>query len=210
MRRILYAVALVCMCLTAGAQDLGRYKGTMEVGMASMKMESANVLTFEWATSHGYCFKDRFYLGAGAGVQLAHGRAELAGLGGKGTLFSVPVFADTRFYVTPTRVKPYIGVRGGYAWGDGKGGLFRPSLGLSVPINKRVAVNIGFTYQLQNERIEVEMSGLSTGNSWVDAWLGNVSTGNQLLESWLGGGKKHTVKLNEKVHSVSLNWGFEF
>lgn len=102
-------------------------------------MEGESSVSFALSTSHGYQFSPYFFLRAGIGVGVTGGSAS-------DTEVSAPIFGQTRLNLSSGRISPFLDFKGGYDVGDIKGGIFSPTLGVSMPVSYRCAIDFGISY----------------------------------------------------------------
>ena len=114
------------------------YRGWVETGGAMGLGEYGSGI-FSFSTSHGYQFNPYFFLGAGIGVDY-HFDWE--------TVF-MPIFANARGYFINGKISPFVDAKIGYAPIDGYGVYFSPSIGVSIGVSKKCAVNISIGYNMQ-------------------------------------------------------------
>lgn len=67
-----------------------------------------------------------------------------------------PIFAQARYNILNTRISPYIDFKGGGSVGDFKGGYVEPSIGVSMPVANRFAIDFSFAYTLYTHREKYE------------------------------------------------------
>ena len=63
-----------------------------------------------------------------------------------GSTVICPIFAQARYNILNTRISPYIDFKGGGIVGDFKGGYLEPSVGVSMPVANRFAIDFSFAY----------------------------------------------------------------
>lgn len=89
----------------------------------------------------GYQFNSHIFTGLGAGVGF-YQRMEY---------FSIPVFANFRYYILNKRISPFVDAKVGYSPED-KGGLYlSPSLGCRFAMGKRMAFTASACLEVQDE-----------------------------------------------------------
>ncbi len=117
--------------------DRTGYRGFADIGGGFGVGENGDGV-FSISTSHGYQFNPYFFLGGGVGID-AH-----IGWGG----VCLPIFADARWYFFEKgRSALFIGTKLGYSILDGL--YFNPTFGVSIGLNRKLAINVTFGYSLQ-------------------------------------------------------------
>lgn len=152
MKKIVIALALLLgFALGTYAQDKSvkrGYKGfidfgyTLNVGLDGIANEYSGYDSnkIDWSTSHGYQFNP--YLFVGAGISLDCYTAK--------TWCTIPIFANVRVTPLAGNITPYIDVKGGYNFvGYMKGLYFAPSIGCRFGLTRKVGLNVGIGYALQ-------------------------------------------------------------
>ena len=115
------------------------YRGWVETGGA-VGIGGWDHDIFSFSTSHGYQFNPYFFLGAGVGVEYFFDYEAVV----------VPIFANARGYFMDRKTSPFIDVKIGYSpVGDIQGLYFSPSIGVSIGVSKKCAVNLSIGYNLQ-------------------------------------------------------------
>ena len=152
MKKNVVALALMLgLSLAAMAQDRNikrGYKGfidfgyTFNVGLDGIAHEYSGYDSnkIDWTTSHGYQFNPYLFVGAGFSFDCYTAK----------TWVTVPFFANVR--VTPLKgnITPYVDVKGGYnCIGYMKGGYFASSIGCRFGLTRKVGLNVGIGYALQ-------------------------------------------------------------
>lgn len=178
MKKIFFAAILSLVCVASSyAQSEFReryraYKGFLDVGLAGVFANGESSVSFELRTSHGIQINPFVFAGLGIGVGVNGGSVSDASV-------VAPIFAQMRFNLTRSTISPYLDIKGGYSVGDFKGGYFQPSLGVSLPITRKFAVDFGLAYTL---------------NTRNDSYNGLFYSYNRRVS----------------LHTISLNFGFEF
>lgn len=118
------------------------YRGWVETGGAvGLGVYGSGIFSF--STSHGYQFNPYFFLGAGIGLDYHFGES---------TAY-MPVFANARGYFADKKIAPFVDAKIGYAPIDGCGVYFSPSIGVSIGVSKKCAVNISIGYNMQQTEV---------------------------------------------------------
>ncbi len=172
--------AFVLSATSVSAQTSPSYKGFFDIELSGQKADGVSAVTFGAETSHGVFVRNRFFLGAGLGVEMAHTAVSStsAYYSTNDTEIAIPVFGQARVYFSDDRVRPFFDVKAGYCFKDVEGILFSPTLGFTMPVCKKLAVNFGISYSLLAKKYDDSL----------------FSHANE----------------RDKVHSFSLSWGFEF
>ena len=129
-----------------------RYKSLLGVELSGTMVDGLGAVTFGLESTHGILIENRFFLGAGAGVSFAKTITKEAYFKDTQSTAAFPIYGNARLYLTDHPCRPYLDAKGGYVLGDADGSFFRPSLGFSVPVGKRCAINIGFSYQVMIQK----------------------------------------------------------
>lgn len=164
MKSKMMAILCLAMSTTSWAQPALRAKGYKGFVQANFAIVSNNVTTTDGkfsgrsssyslalATSHGMQVCP--WLFAGAGVGIKGGGGENAAVMDM-DFVQMPFFLQARGYLSRRDIAPYVDFKGGYAVGDMYGGYLSPALGVSVPVARRLALNVELAYQAQNSREE--------------------------------------------------------
>lgn len=151
MKKILTLAITACLCAPAMAQSEFRdrhmaYKGFADIGLGSTFNDGESATTFTLTTSHGVQLNPYAFIGAGIGVNLATSSIT------DGSTVFCPIFAQARYNILNTRISPYIDFKGGGSVGDFKGGYLEPSIGVSMPVANRFAIDFSFAYTLYTHR----------------------------------------------------------
>ncbi len=152
------------------------YRGWIETGGA-VGLGDYGDGVFAFSTSHGYQFNPYFFLGAGIGVDY-HFDWE--------TVF-MPIYANARCYFLNNKISPFFDAKIGYSPIDGSGLYFSPSLGVSVGVSKKCALNLLIGYNLQQTKME--------------SYYGYYYGGYYFSSS---------SESKELLHGISFKLGFEF
>ena len=133
------------------------YVGTFELGLADYP-GGGNLPMAAFMLVNSYQFNPYVALGLGLGAEVS-----------SQNIYNVPVYADTRFYFTKTRVAPYANIGFGYNlniasydygyyYGSGTnynhGMMFNPAIGVRFAITKKVGVGLNVGYKLLNSYVE--------------------------------------------------------
>jgi len=121
-------------------------------------------------TVNGYQFNPYFNLGAGVGLQF------------HSIMLMVPLFADMRFTLMPTRFAPYISFAAGYSLtpldifgfkevgDDNKGGiLLSPAVGVKFFVKPRLAMNLGLGLRYQEFELYQDLYH-NNGSSYTEGY----------------------------------------
>lgn len=119
-------------------RNVPRLKGFADFTVGGLHSNGSDSFNFEFDPSVGYQFNPYFFLGVGTGVGVSTMN--------KQTLTTVLLYGHTRVNITKTRISPYIDFRGGSLFVDGKGLFISPSVGVSMPVSKWIAINFALTY----------------------------------------------------------------
>lgn len=150
------------------------YRGWVETGGAIGLGEYGSGV-FSFSTSHGYQFNPYFFLGAGMGVEYFFDYETVV----------VPIFANSRCYFMDRKTSPYVDVKIGYSpVGDIQGVYFNPSIGVSIGVSKKCAVDISIGYNMQQ--------------------------GEFMDYEWYYGSPVYMGNIHELIHGLSFKVGFEF
>lgn len=134
-------------CLFGGtAMAQSGYKAFADVGLSAVFLNGENVVTGSLASSHGYQF-GRGFVGAGLGLNF------MTSVESIGAIY-LPLFGQARVNFQATGIKPYLDFKGGYTFGDIEGGFIEPSMGVSFPVARRLAINFGFAYRMNMIKVE--------------------------------------------------------
>ena len=150
MKKIIASLLMLIVCCSINAQDAYRmkhYKGFLDVGLSGLFIDGSNQATISLQTSHGYQFNPYVFLGAGIGLGVNCG-SDIE------TTTVVPIFAQTRFNFNADRISPYLDIKGGYNVGDSDGGVFSPTIGVSMPVSRNCAIDFGLSYILNTHKYE--------------------------------------------------------
>lgn len=152
MKKVIVALTLI-LGLSFGtfAQDYGikrGYKGfidfgyTVNVGMTGLAKDISGYDSnkINWVTSHGYQFNPYLFVGAGVSFDCYTAK----------TWVTVPIFANVRVSPLIGNITPFIDVKVGYnSIGYMKGVYFAPSIGCRFGLTRKVGLNVGIGYALQ-------------------------------------------------------------
>ena len=179
MRRLFTLALAACFCASVFAQSEFRdrhmaYKGFANVGLGSAFYDGESSTTFAFTTSHGVQANPYLFVGAGIGVEVAKAS------GTDGATVIAPIFAQTRFNFLNKPISPYLDFKGGGSVGDFKGGYVEPSIGVSMPVTDKFAIDFSFVYILYTHREAY----------WINSYT-----------------KLHE---RESLHNIGFKFGFEF
>ena len=151
MKKILFLAFMACICTSAFAQSEFRdrhmaYKGFADVGLGSSFIEGESSTSFNLTTSHGIQINPQTFMGAGIGVNLSSSSAY-----DEATVIA-PIFGQARFNFLNKQISPYLDFKGGGTVGDFKGGYVEPSIGVSMPVARRFAIDFAFAYTLYTHK----------------------------------------------------------
>ena len=144
---VLLFMAMMMYYCSLQAQGI-EYRGYIDTGYSFGAGDRSKP---QWLlqTVHGMDFiPGHLFVGGGVGVGIAVESGEKA--------YSLPVFADVRYTLGDSKVRPYADIRTGYSFiwdskhpGGNEGGFyFAPSVGVMVPVSSGVAINAGLCYML--------------------------------------------------------------
>ena len=123
------------------------YFGTFEFGMGITGGYMSGPLRTKLSIINGYRFNPYIAAGMGIGFRMYPGE----------DIF-MPLFADLRLNFINKRVSPYLSFDAGYAFClsdvNNRGLLLSPTLGVSMKLKGRKAINLGFSYELQRSRVQ--------------------------------------------------------
>ena len=152
MKKVIVSLALMLgVSLSTFAQDYSvkrGYKGFIDfgysqnVGMDGVANEISGYDSNKifWSTSHGYQFNPYLFVGAGFSLDCYTTK----------TWFTMPFFANVRVTPLNGNITPFIDVKGGYNFiGYMKGLYLAPSIGCRFGLTRRVGLNVGIGYTMQ-------------------------------------------------------------
>lgn len=122
-----------------------KQKGFMninEIGASVLLLPADPVALFAFHTINGYLFNPHLFIGIGAGVEANDITAV------------IPLYLESRAYLSKGKVSPYLGLGGGYGLmyinqGRNVGGLLGHILvGSKFSVSKKAAFNFSFGYRL--------------------------------------------------------------
>ncbi|MGN0232794.1 MAG: hypothetical protein ACI4B5_00025 [Bacteroidaceae bacterium] len=150
MKKFIISAILSLVCLSSSAQSefrerYGAHKGFLDVGLASAFADGENTVSFSLRTSHGIQINPFIFAGAGIGVGVTTGSLY-------DTSVMAPIFAHMRCNFTRSTISPYFDLKGGYSVGDFNGGYLQPSLGVSLPVTSKFAIDFGLAYTLNTHK----------------------------------------------------------
>ncbi len=179
MKKLLTLALTACLCTSAMAQSEFRdrhmaYKGFANIGLGSSFYDGESSVSFAFSTSHGLQLNPTFFVGAGIGVDLASTSDS------DGATVVAPIFGQARINILNKAISPYIDFKGGGSVGDFKGGYIEPSIGISMPVTNRFAIDFSFVYILYTHR--------------ETYWYSNFIK----------------YKDRESLHNIGFKFGFEF
>lgn len=120
------------------------YSGSFEV-MYGKEDEGAD--SYGLYTTHGYRFNRHLFLGAGLGFEVY--AMDVSNLKIISKSLTIPIYAETRFYLLNTRISPVLVGRGGYSVCGVKGPFISPGVGVDFSITPRSAGFIHVMYRWQ-------------------------------------------------------------
>ena len=152
MKKVIVALALMLgVSLSTFAQDYSvkrGYKGFIDFGYAqniglngvANEISGYDSNKIYWSTSHGYQFNPYVFVGAGVSLDCYTAK----------TWCTIPIFANVRVTPLVSKITPFIDVKGGYNFvGYMKGVYFAPSIGCRFGLTRKVGLNVGLGYVLQ-------------------------------------------------------------
>lgn len=184
MKRAFTILALVAsLCTQAMAQSEFRernmaYKGFANIGLGSSFYDGSKSTSFSFTTSHGVQINPLFFAGAGIGVDLASSSET------SGATVVAPIFGQLRVNLLNRQISPFIDFKGGGTVGDSKGGYVEPSIGVSMPVANRFAIDFSFAYILYTHK--------------------------EKYTGWAGGYNFTEYSDTECLHNIGFKFGFEF
>lgn len=124
------------------------YRGSIEAGYAIGMTKDYGVDRLVINTSHGYQLDHHSYFGVGIGLHhYFHSKGYY--LDSHSNVF--PIFADFKGTFLQSRVSPFINIRIGYSFSEGKhneGFYFSPSAGINLSFSD-IALNLYVGYEMQ-------------------------------------------------------------
>tara|TARA_B110000046_G_scaffold137347_1_gene143627 strand:- start:1837 stop:2760 length:924 start_codon:yes stop_codon:yes gene_type:complete len=155
----------------------------------------------------GYQINPYFSLGVGTGIR----QYKASGRNGEYRAALIPVFADFRVNFMDYKVSPYLSLGAGYSFDatrgfDGVGFLINPSIGVSVKVSEKSALNVGLGYEIQ--RIKCYVLYVYNENDYISApVIGNyLDTYPSSNTPWFGPGSPRWVG-DRSIYSHSMNVG---
>lgn len=157
MKKLITLLITACLGLSAMAQSEFRdrhmaYKGFANIGLSSTFYDGDNSTAFSFTTSHGLQVNPYIFVGAGLGLNLSNP---------DGAAAYAPLFGQARINFINRPISPYFDFKGGGCVGDFTGGYIEPSIGVSMPVANRFAINFEFTYTLLTQKDTEDWWGVS-------------------------------------------------
>ena len=115
---------------------------------ADIELSWANKSVWGIASSHGFCFGNGLYVGAGAGFGAELTKETDTPESNWNASYFVPVFADIKYSFTKTVVTPFVSLKGGAIADITNKGIrtfANPAVGLDIA---RFSLKFGYEYQL--------------------------------------------------------------
>lgn len=180
---LVFVAAAAAVCSVSARQPRQGYRGFVDISYM-MFAERYDDFTrysshFNVSTVHGYQIIPEMFVGAGLEV----------GSNVTADTHYIPVFADIRTDLKFGRLTPFADLRVGYVLSNDSGMMLQPTVGYRFDFGRKVGVNLGVGYALQQARLDV------VDNYYVD-----------------DGGYMHydTVKLSKWFNALVLRIGFDF
>ena len=182
MKKLLILTFMACICASTFAQSEFRdrhmaYKGFADIGLGSAFIDEESSVSFKLTTSHGIQINPYLFAGAGVGVDLS------SSSGSDGATVIAPIFGHVRANFLNRSISPYFDFKGGGTVGDFKGGYVEPSIGVSMPVTNKFAIDFAFAYTLYTHKEEYE-----------DGF----------------GSQYFMFKYRTTLHNIGFKFGFEF
>lgn len=179
MKRLLTLAISACLCASAMAQSEFRdrhmaYKGFANIGLGSSFYDGESSTSFAFSTSHGLQVNPYAFIGAGVGVDVGTSSES------DGATVLAPIFGQARVNFLNKPISPYLDLKGGGNVGDFKGGYLEPSIGVSMPVGNKFAIDFSFVYILYTHK----------ETYWYSDFI--------------------KYKDRESIHNIGLKFGFEF
>lgn len=156
----------------------------------------------------GYQINPYFSVGAGIGIRQYKAESWLTG---KYRAALIPVFADFRVNFMDFRFSPYLSLGAGYSFDatrdfDGVGFLINPSIGVSVKISEKSALNVDLGYEIQKFKCYV-LYVYNENNLLTAPVIGNyLDTYPVPFAPNIGPGSSRWVG-DRSIYSHSINFG---
>lgn len=153
MRRLFTVALAFFACTYVFAQSNFRdrhmaYKGFADIGLGSAFCDGDNNTSFNLTTSHGIQINPYFFVGAGIGVNVSSSSVT------DGATVIAPIFGQVRANILNKSISPYVDFKGGGSVGDFKGGYVEPSIGVSMPVTNKFAIDFAFVYTMYTHKEE--------------------------------------------------------
>ena len=179
MKKLITLAIAACLGISSMAQSEFRdrhmaYKGFANIGLGSAFYDDESSTSFSFTTSHGVQINPTFFVGAGIGVELSSNSYS------GGATAIAPIFGQARINFLNKPISPYLDFKGGGSVGDFKGGYVEPSIGVSMPVANRFAINFSFVYILYTHK----------ESYWIHSYL--------------------ELHKRESLHNIGFKFGFEF
>lgn len=152
MKKLFAFFVVFLLGTTMYAQKDTKYKSLLSLELSGAMVEGNGAVAFGLESTHGALIDNRLFLGVGVGISCSRIITKNEYFRDTENTVAVPFYGNARLYLTDRTCRPYIDAKGGYVLGDTDGGFFRPSLGFSVPVGKKCAIDIGFSYQIIIQR----------------------------------------------------------
>ena len=151
MKKLLILAFMACICASTFAQSEFRdrhmaYKGFADIGLGSAFIDEESSVSFKLTTSHGIQINPYLFAGAGVGVDLS------SSSGSDGATVIAPIFGHVRANFLNRSISPYFDFKGGGTVGDFKGGYVEPSIGVSMPVTNKFAIDFSLSYTLYTHK----------------------------------------------------------
>lgn len=183
MKKVFIVLALMAsLCTQAFAQSEFRerhmaYKGFANFGLGSSFYDGSNSTSFVLTTSHGVQVNPYIFAGAGIGVNLSSSSET------SGATVVAPIFGQVRLNFLNRQISPFFDLKGGGTVGDLKGGYLEPSIGVSMPVANKFAIDFSFAYTMYTHKEKY--------TEWYGYYFANYSN-------------------TEILHNIGFKFGFEF
>lgn len=179
MKKLFTLAFMALLCASAMAQSEFRdrhmaYKGFGNIGLGSAFYDGESSTSFSFTTSHGVQINPTFFVSAGIGVDLS------SSSNSDGATVIAPIFGQARINFLNKPISPYLDFKGGGSVGDFKGGYVEPSIGVSMPITNKFAIDFSFVYILYTHK----------ESYWINSYM--------------------ELHDRESLHNIGFKFGFEF
>lgn len=137
-KNFLFTLLVLGSCFCANAQS--GYHANVEVG-GIVGVSDYGDNGFSVLTSHGFMLNSSLFLGIGVGYEYYMGW----------DVYSVPVYANAKYYFLNGRWSPFIDAKIGYSCSGALGLYANPSIGVRYAFNDKYGVTVSAGYNMQSE-----------------------------------------------------------